>query len=105
MTAVFCFFLIDSSDRYMLKIFLPLSEVGFYNIGYQIGLLMMIFVGGFTSAFPPYYHKNNQNGEGQSICNDVLNIYLMVSLPFLILISFFGPVAIKILTLSNFINQ
>tara|TARA_B100000900_G_scaffold359975_1_gene331746 strand:+ start:39 stop:1298 length:1260 start_codon:yes stop_codon:yes gene_type:complete len=102
MTAVFCFFLIDSSDRYMLKIFLPLSEVGFYNIGYQIGLLMMIFVGGFTAAFPPYYHKNNQNGEGQSICNDVLNIYLLVSLPFLVLISYFGPVAIKILTPIEF---
>ena len=55
-----------------------------------------------SSAFPPYYHKNNQNGEGQSICNDVLNIYLMVSLPFLILISYFGPVAIKILTPIEF---
>lgn len=102
MVAVFCFFIIDSSDRYMLKIFLPLSEIGLYNIGYQIGLLMMIFVGGFTSAWPPYYHKNNQNGEGQSICSDVLNIYLMISVPFLILISYFAPVAIKILTPISF---
>ena len=35
--AIFAFPIIDSSDRYMLNLFLPLSEVGLYNLGFQIG--------------------------------------------------------------------
>jgi len=100
--AVFAFWFIDSSDRYLLKVFLPFSEVGLYNIGYNIGLSMMIIVGGFTLAWPPYYYKNNQNDEGQTICNNVLKIYLLFVSVFVVIISLASPVAIKILTTNRF---
>ncbi|MES9886967.1 MAG: flippase [Candidatus Sedimenticola sp. 6PFRAG1] len=95
---VFAFLLIDTSDRYLLKLYLPLSEVGLYNVGYQVGMLMMLLVGGFTSAWPPFYFKNNQNGEGQVICNNVLKMYVLVAAPFAVLIALFSPIAIKLLT-------
>ncbi len=50
--SVLVFWVIDSSDRLILKLFLPLSEVGLYTIGCQFGMLLMIIVGGFTSAWP-----------------------------------------------------
>ena len=102
MVAVFCFFFIDSSDRYMLKLFVPLSEVGLYNIGYQFGLLMMLFVGGFSAAWPPYYHKNNQNDEGQTICAEILTSYLVIALPLTVILSFVSPIIINILTPNSF---
>lgn len=96
--AIFAFFFIDASDRYLLKLFLPLSEVGLYNIGYQVGMLMMLFVGGFTSAWPPYYHRHNQNGEGQSICERVLHMYLLGAAIFSVFISLVSPMALRFLT-------
>ena len=100
--AIFAYWFIDSSDRYLLKIFLPLSEVGLYNIGYNIGLTMMIVVGGFTLAWPPYYHKNNQNNEGQAICNNVLKIYILATSFFVVLLSLGAPIAVRLLTTEKF---
>jgi len=100
--AAFAFWFIDSSDRFLLKMFLPLSEVGLYNIGYNIGMIMMIFVGGFTLAWPPYYHKNNQGDQGQTVCNGVLKLYLVVSCVFVVLISLSGPLVVKVLTTEGF---
>jgi len=100
--AIFAFWFIDSSDRYVLKVFLPLSEVGLYNIGYSIGLTMMIIVGGFTLAWPPYYHKNNQNNEGQALCNNILKIYLLATSFFVVLISLGAPIAVRLLTTEKF---
>ena len=98
MLAVFAFFFIDSSDIYVLKLFLPLSEVGLYNIGYQFGMLIVLFVGGFSAAWPPFYHKNNSDGQGQSFCGDVLTVYLVITIPCVVIISHIGPIAIQLLT-------
>jgi O-antigen/teichoic acid export membrane protein len=100
--ALGAFFVFDSSDRYFLKMFLPLSEVGIYNIGYSFGLVVMIVVGGFTSAWPPYYHKNNQNGEGQSICNDVLRMYVLVLSFCVIGLSVGAPLVLRLFTTKEF---
>jgi O-antigen/teichoic acid export membrane protein len=100
--AVFAFWFIDSSDRYLLKVFLPLSEVGLYNVGYNIGLVMMILVGGFTLAWPPYYHRNNQNNEGQGVCDDVMKIYLLVTTFFVVVLSLAAPLAVRILATERF---
>jgi O-antigen/teichoic acid export membrane protein len=100
--ALGAFFVFDSSDRYFLKLFLPLSEVGIYNIGYSFGLIVMILVGGFSSAWPPYYHRNNQNGEGQTICNDVLRVYLLVLSSCIVLLTAGAPLVLRLFTTPEF---
>lgn len=101
-TAVIAFFFIDSSDRYLLNLYLPLSEVGLYNIGYQGGMVMMLIVGGFSTAWPPFYHKNNQNGDGQKICSRVLNYYLPVASLFALVLSLSAPFALRLLTPQSY---
>ena len=100
--AVFAFFFIDSSDRVLLNLYLPLSEVGLYNIGYQIGMLMMLLVSGFTTAWPAYYHKHNQNGEGQLISKRVLQAILPGVAVFAVMISLSAPLALQWLTPNAF---
>ena len=99
---IFTSLFIDSSDRYALKVFLPLSEVGLYNMGYNLGLAMMIVVGGFCSAWPPYYHKHNQNGEGQGLCDSVLKLYLLVTSICVFALSMASPMAYRLLTTEKF---
>lgn len=100
--ALAAFFIIDSSDRYFLKAMLPLSEVGLYNVGYNFGLVMMILVGGFSSAWPPYYHRNNQHDEGQSICNGVLRAYMAVGSVCVITLSALAPFLLRLFTTEAF---
>lgn len=100
--AVFAFFFMDSSDRYLLRAFLPLSEVGLYNIGYQMGMLMMLLVSGFSMAWPPFYHRNNQNGEGQAICYPILRMYLPVAATFAVMISLASPTVLQLLTTERY---
>lgn len=100
--AVYAFWIIDSSDRFMLKMFLPLSEIGLYDIGYNFGMVMMIIVGGFTLAWPPYYHRNNQNGEGQNLCDSALKSYLFITSIIVVLLSVSSPLLMRILTTEKF---
>ena len=63
---------------------------------------MMLLVGGFTTAWPPYYHKNNQNGKGQLICSKVLNLYLPVAGIFAVMISLSAPLALRLMTPQSY---
>ena len=96
--AIFAFFFIDSSDRYILNIYLPLSEVGLYNLGYQGALFIMILVDGFSLSWPPFYFSNNKKGQGQLICSKVFYPFLYISLIFVLFISLFAPIVLQLLT-------
>lgn len=96
--AILAFFFIDSSDRYLLNLYLPLSEVGLYNIGYQGALFILILVDGFSLAWPPFYHSNNQNGDSQRLCYPVLLIFSFSAFIFILFISLFAPVVLNLLT-------
>ena len=100
--ALVAFLIIDSSSRYFLAAYWPLSEVGLFNVGNNIGMVMAIIVGGFTSAWPPYYHQHNQNGEGQSFCNNVLRVYLIVCSTGVVALSLAAPLLLIILTTPQF---
>ncbi len=45
-------------DRLVLQIYLPLSEVGIYQLGYQIGTVFQIIVIAVNSAWTPYFMKS-----------------------------------------------
>ncbi len=100
--AIGAFIIIDSSGQYFLKMFLPLSEVGLYNMGYQFGLVMMILVGGFSSSFPPYYFKYNKTGDAQAILPGILKAYMAIASVCVILLTAVSPFIFKIFTTEQF---
>ena len=102
--AVFAFWVIDSSDRYLLKMFLPLSEVGLYNVGYSVGLAVTVLVQGFTLAWPPFYHRNNQAGEGQAVCDGVLRLVLAAGAVLVAFLSLSAPFLLRILTTEAYLG-
>jgi O-antigen/teichoic acid export membrane protein len=104
MVTIASFWIIDSSDRYFLTMFLSLSDVGLYNVGYTIGLGMMLLVGAFTAAWRPYYHRQNKqgDGQGQAICNEVLRLYLLVGAVFIATLAVASPWLVRLLTTEPF---
>ena len=43
-------------DRIMLEHFVPLQDVGFYNLGYNLGMGMLMLVTSINQAYQPYYY-------------------------------------------------
>jgi O-antigen/teichoic acid export membrane protein len=43
-------------DRVMLEHFVPLRDVGFYNLGYNLGMGMLVLVTSINQAYQPYYY-------------------------------------------------
>src|SRR5205823_5209770 len=43
-------------DRIMLEHFVPLRDVGFYNLGYNFGMGMLVLVTSINQAYQPYYY-------------------------------------------------
>ena len=99
---ILAFSIIDYSDRYILKIFLPLSEVGLYDVGYNFGMIMTILAGGFSSAWPPYYYNNNKDGNNQAICNAAIKLYLPIAAVCALALSFFSPFILRLFTSEQF---
>ncbi len=77
-TGALCFFLIQYADRYMLEIFCGLKVVGIYSVGYSLGMVMILFVAAFSSAWTPYFNSfvNNQQ-EAKNLFGKVLEYYIM----------------------------
>ena len=49
------FFVVDYLDRVMLQQMTSTGTVGVYSVGYNFGMVMLLAVGGFGSAWPPYF--------------------------------------------------
>jgi O-antigen/teichoic acid export membrane protein len=77
-TGALCFFMIQYADRYMLEIFCGLKVVGIYSVGYSLGMVMILFVAAFSSAWTPYFNSfvNNQQ-EAEKLFGKVLEYYIM----------------------------
>jgi O-antigen/teichoic acid export membrane protein len=46
-----------SADRLILERFVSLEELGLYNLGYMLGMAMMMLVVGVNGAWMPYYFR------------------------------------------------
>jgi O-antigen/teichoic acid export membrane protein len=46
-----------SVDRLILERFVSLDELGLYNLGYMLGMAMMMIVLGINNAWIPYYYQ------------------------------------------------
>ena len=77
-SSALCFFLIQYADRYMLEIFSGLHVVGIYSVGYSLGMMMVLLVAAFSSAWTPYFNSfvNNQE-EAKNIFAKVLEYYII----------------------------
>jgi O-antigen/teichoic acid export membrane protein len=43
-------------DRFVLKIFVPLADIGLYSMGVSFGLIQKIFLAAFEYAWAPFYY-------------------------------------------------
>jgi O-antigen/teichoic acid export membrane protein len=70
---------LGSIDRLMLEPHVPLAELGFYNLGYQIGGVLTALLISINQAWIPYYYSLMKNkGEYNSEkVKSILNLYIV----------------------------
>jgi O-antigen/teichoic acid export membrane protein len=46
-----------AADRVILEYFVPLTVIGSYNVGYMMGMAMLVLVASINQAWMPYYYR------------------------------------------------
>ncbi len=55
MPSFFSLFILSQGNRYILRCFTNLDNVGIYTVGYNIGYITQIIINAFQSAWTPYF--------------------------------------------------
>lgn len=54
---------LNFADRVMLKAFIDYSEVGLYSLGYNFGMVMLIFLGAIGASWGPVFMSTAENDD------------------------------------------
>lgn len=54
---------LNFADRVMLKAFIDYSEVGIYSLGYNFGMVMLIFLGAIGASWGPVFMRTAENED------------------------------------------
>ena len=74
------FYLVDYSDRYFIDIFLSLSDVGIYSLGYKLGMIVnVLIVTPFSYAWAPIRLKYINDLGQNKLTSHVISLYFIAS--------------------------
>lgn len=74
---LFAFLIIDYGDRQILQRMVGLSDLGIYSVGYNFGMVVLLFVNAFSSAWPPFFMSFiNRQEEAKEVFGNVLRYYI-----------------------------
>lgn len=84
------FWVMDWADRFILTRLVSLSELGLYNLGYSVGMAIMLPVGAFSTAWVPFYMSVSQQKDASRIYSLVFTYYSLIIGFFVLLIAVFS---------------
>lgn len=98
----------DSSDRYIIAMYLGIAAVGYYNPGYTLGAMIMMLASPFdfvlVSITAEYYNKGRRDLV-QDIFKRAIKYNLLLSIPSFIGLSILSKPILTILSTPEIANQ
>ncbi len=68
----------SSADRFLLERMTSLSDLGLYNLGYQIGMAMSLVVSSINYAWQPIFYDTADNNENaKQVFSRLFTVYLV----------------------------
>ena len=99
---------VNSSDRYVIGIFLGTAFVGYYSPGYALGTMISMFMAPLGFMLPPvlsrYYDENNMN-EVKTVLRYSLKYFLLLAIPATFGLSLLSKSILTILTTPEIASQ
>jgi len=99
---VLSFYVMQYVDRYFLNAMRGLAEVGIYGMGARIASLVNLFLVGFQGAWWPHVMKDFNEPDAPRKFSKVADVYFLVTMAILVLLSLFGREALLLLTTPEF---
>jgi len=97
----FSSWIINSSDRYLITIFLGTAFVGYYAPGYTLGSFIQMFASPFSFILPPvlskYFDEKNID-QVKKILKYSIKYYLLITIPAIFGLSILSKSILRILT-------
>ncbi|MDO9549198.1 MAG: polysaccharide biosynthesis C-terminal domain-containing protein [Candidatus Marinimicrobia bacterium] len=75
------------SDRYLLALFLTVTDIGYYNPGYAVGSLIIFVPKAFGMVLPQFLSRSVDTGreeEARTMLNYALKGFLLLAIPFIV---------------------
>lgn len=79
------FMVIDLSDRIFIAEMVGVDELGIYNIGYQLGVVLLVIINAFVQGYSPFLFQMLEQDKHQSKIKLVRVSYLFIISLFVIL--------------------
>lgn len=97
-------FVVNQSDRIFIAKMVSLEEAGIYNIGYQVGMVMLILVSAITNFIQPFLFTRLSALTESAKVEIVKTSYFIMSglMAFLLFISFITPFMFSYLIDENY---
>lgn len=100
--------MLDSSDRLLISAFLGVSFVGYYNPGYSLGNIIIIFIGPMSFLLPVSLSKTydeNKIKEVKETLEYSLKLFILVALPSVFGLSILSKPLLLVLTTTEIASQ
>ena len=94
-------FLLASSDRLLIAAFLSLAAVGSYQPAYTLGMLVIFLPRVFDAIMLPNLNRlidQGKTAEAERLIQVMLNLLLLIALPFAAASFFVAPTLLRVLT-------
>jgi len=82
---------LDSANRYFLRYYSSLNDVGLYAIGGKVASIMGLLTGAFQLAWGPFAFSIHREDNARDIYASILTYYLVLTSGFAIILSLFAP--------------
>lgn len=90
------------SDRYLLSLFVTITEVGVYSIGATFSLAIKLFLGAFDYAWTPFYLSLMKDRQAKQIFSKVTTYVFGVEVLLVTGLSAIGGDLVRLMTTSEF---
>jgi O-antigen/teichoic acid export membrane protein len=97
-----CSFLLNLSDRYFLKHYTSMEEVGLYALGYRFGEIIWLLVWAFQLAWPPFLFSNRKSPTAPQLYARVTTYYVAGMAYIWLAISVFAREVIMLMAAPSF---
>jgi len=98
---------LNLSDRIFIERYFSIHDVGIYSLSYKIASLVLILVSAFNMAYRPFFfqHSNDSNTlRGKEIIYRHNNLFLILMIIAIFLISFFAKEIVTLFFSANYID-
>ena len=93
---------VDSSNRFFIERFMSLRDLGLFNVGNQIAMILGYMLNAAGLAFTPLFYETARLSEGPRILARFAGIYIAATLGLALVVAVFSRDAIRLLTQSQF---